>query len=215
MKEAPAPAADESATRGVSPPGAPPTSPSTVTSTTTGTFSGVHASPPGRRRRRTHVDLVPHPVVSVVRSVLVLAGLRVGGGDQGLQMVDDALQAPPSRPLLLREALRGLGRGLGPGRAALERLADDLRDARGLARRDRLVPQRGAARAQGPLRVRLERGLDGARRRRRRVVGRRERRALALRQRAQLRDDGQRRGQLAARRPLACLLYTSPSPRDS
>ena len=33
MKEAAAPAADESATRGVSPPGAPPTSPSTVTST--------------------------------------------------------------------------------------------------------------------------------------------------------------------------------------
>ena len=92
------------------------------------------------------MDLVPHPVVSVVRRVLVHAGLRVGG-DQGLQMVDDALQAPPSRPLLLREALRGLGRGLGPGRAALERLADDLRDARGLARRAGGRGGRGAWRA--------------------------------------------------------------------
>ena len=33
MKKRHAPAADESATRGISPPGAPPTSPSTVTST--------------------------------------------------------------------------------------------------------------------------------------------------------------------------------------
>ena len=47
MKEAAAPAADESATRGVSPPGATPTSPSTVTSTRTPTRIDYSYYPPG------------------------------------------------------------------------------------------------------------------------------------------------------------------------
>ena len=76
MKEAPAPAADESATRGVSPPGAPPTSPSTVTSTTAErVYTGPPTSPPSstvtipdlrQSCRRPQLDVLDDDVVRLV-----------------------------------------------------------------------------------------------------------------------------------------------------
>ena len=68
MKKRPGPAADESATRGVSPPGAPPTSPSTVTIGT----RALEAAPGGRyllgsAARRLCIKPVPQKVSNIGR----------------------------------------------------------------------------------------------------------------------------------------------------